>query len=120
MAYFFFWGGGGGEAELILRIWGAKENCMLRELRIFLSGILGDQCIIFRDQGSTNPLDGLTNAYCNGISTLFYVEISVHSSEKILVEIQILLFLFLGESLYYKSATYASEIHGWIHKNKHI
>ena len=43
-----------GKAELILRIWGAKEN-IFRELRYFLSGILGDKCIIFRDQGSTDP-----------------------------------------------------------------
>ena len=38
-----------GEAELILRIWGAKENTF-RELRNFYH-----QCIIFRDQGSTDP-----------------------------------------------------------------
>ena len=44
-----------GEAELILRIWGAKEN-IFREKRYFLSGSWGDQCIIFRDQGSTDPL----------------------------------------------------------------
>ena len=43
-----------GEAELILKIWGAKENTF-RELRNFLSGIWRDQCIIFRDQGSTDP-----------------------------------------------------------------
>ena len=39
-----------GEAELFLRIWGAKENTF-RELRNFLLGIWGDQCIVFRDQG---------------------------------------------------------------------
>ena len=44
-----------GEAESILRIWGAKKNTFT-ELRNFLSGIWGDQCIIFRDQGSTDPL----------------------------------------------------------------
>ena len=38
-----------GEAELILRIWGAKENTF-RELRNFYH-----QCIIFRDQWSTTP-----------------------------------------------------------------
>ena len=43
-----------GEAELILRILGAKEKAF-RELRNRLSGIWGDQCIIFRDQGSTDP-----------------------------------------------------------------
>ena len=49
-----FW----GEAELILRIRGAKEN-IFRELRYFLLGIWGDKCIIFRDQGSTDPPGGL-------------------------------------------------------------
>ena len=44
-----------GEAELILRIWGVKEDTF-RELRNFLLGIWGDQCIVFRDQGSTYPL----------------------------------------------------------------
>ena len=43
-----------GEAELILRIWGVKEN-KFNELRNFLSGIWGDQRIIIRDQGSTDP-----------------------------------------------------------------
>ena len=43
-----------GEAELILRIWGAKEKTF-RELRNFLSGIWGDPCIIFRDKGSPDP-----------------------------------------------------------------
>ena len=47
-----------GEAEVILGIWGAKEKSF-RELRYFLSGSLGDQCIIFRDQGSTDPPGGL-------------------------------------------------------------
>ena len=44
-----------GEADLILRIWGAKENTF-REMRTFLSGIWRDQCIIFRDQGSLDRL----------------------------------------------------------------
>ena len=54
-----------GEAELILRIWGAKEN-IFRELRYFLSGIWGDKCIIFRDQGSTDPpgASDLINVIC--------------------------------------------------------
>ena len=47
-----------GEAELILRILGAKENAF-RELRNFFKGFGGDQCIIFRDQGSTDPPGGL-------------------------------------------------------------
>ena len=38
-----------GEAELISRIWGAKENTF-RELRNFLSGIWGDQCIVSRER----------------------------------------------------------------------
>ena len=46
--------GNWGEAELILGTWGAKEN-IFRELRYFLSGSWGDQCIIFRDPGSTDP-----------------------------------------------------------------
>ena len=32
------------------------EKYTFRELRNFHSGNLGDQCIIFRDQGSTDPL----------------------------------------------------------------
>ena len=48
--------GNWGEAELILRIWGAKKNTF-RELRNFLSGIWRDQWIFFRDQGpQTTPL----------------------------------------------------------------
>ena len=47
-----FWGIW-GEAELILRIWGAKENYF--QGAEVLSGIRGDKCIIFRDQGSTDP-----------------------------------------------------------------
>ena len=41
-----------GEAELFLGIWGAKAN-NFREKRKLFSGSLGDQCIIFRDLGST-------------------------------------------------------------------
>ena len=43
-----------GEAELFLGIWGAKANSF-REKRKLFSGIRGDQCIIFRDLGSTYP-----------------------------------------------------------------
>ena len=43
-----------GEAELFLGIWGAKAN-NFREKRILFSGSWGDQCIIFRDLGSTYP-----------------------------------------------------------------
>ena len=43
-----------GEAGLFSGIWGAKTNTF-REPRQLFSGIWGDQCIIFRDQGSTDP-----------------------------------------------------------------
>ena len=46
-----------GEAEQFLGIWGAKAN-NLRETRKLFSGIWGDQCIIFRDLGSTYPPGG--------------------------------------------------------------
>ena len=49
-----FW----GEAELILRIWGPNTwGNTFSALRNFLSGIWGDQYIIFRDQGNTDPWD---------------------------------------------------------------
>ena len=51
--WLIFWGIW-GEAELTLRIRGAKKNTF-RDLRNFLSGIWVDQCIIFRHQGSTAP-----------------------------------------------------------------
>ena len=41
-------------AELMLRIWGAKA-IHYRGYGNFLSGICGDQYIIFREQGSTDP-----------------------------------------------------------------
>ena len=44
-----------GEAELFLGIWGAKAT-IFRETRTLFAGRRGDQCIIFRDQGSTDPL----------------------------------------------------------------
>ena len=43
-----------GEAELFLGIWRAKENTF-RETRKLFAGTRGDLCIIFRDQGSTDP-----------------------------------------------------------------
>ena len=43
-----------GEAKLFLGIWGAKANTF-RETRTLFAGRRGDQCIIFRDQGSTDP-----------------------------------------------------------------
>ena len=47
-----------GEAELFLGIWGAKANTF-REARTLFAGRRGDQCIIFRDLGSTDPPGGL-------------------------------------------------------------
>ena len=49
LIFFGIW----GEAELILRIWVAKN--IFREMRYFLSGSWGDQCIVFRDQGEHIP-----------------------------------------------------------------
>ena len=46
----YFW----GEAELFLGIWGAKANTF-RETGTLFAGRRGDQCIILRDQGSTDP-----------------------------------------------------------------
>ena len=46
-----------GEAELFLGIWGANPNAF-REMRTLFAGRRGDQCIIFRDQGSTDPPGG--------------------------------------------------------------
>ena len=43
-----------GEAGRFLGIWGAKANTF-RETRTLFAGRRGDQCIIFRDQGSTDP-----------------------------------------------------------------
>ena len=43
-----------GEAELFLGIWGVKANTF-RETRTLSAGRRGDQCIILRDQESTDP-----------------------------------------------------------------
>ena len=43
-----------GEAELFLGIWGVNANTF-RETRTLFAGRPGDQCIIFRDQGSKDP-----------------------------------------------------------------
>ena len=64
MAYIFdFWvfGGGGGEAELILRIWGAKKK-YYQGAEEFSFMELGTSMYYFQDQGSTDPppLGGLT------------------------------------------------------------
>ena len=53
-----------GEAELILRILGAKKNTF-RELRNFLSGIWGDQCIIFQGSWEYRAPGGLTESTGN-------------------------------------------------------
>ena len=52
--WLIFWGIW-GEAELILRIWGAKEK-YFQGAEVLFSGIWGDKFIIFRDKGSTDPL----------------------------------------------------------------
>ena len=52
-----FWGIW-GEAELILRIWGANEK-YFQGAEVLSFRDLGDKCIIFRDQGSTDPPGGL-------------------------------------------------------------
>ena len=54
LIFFWIW----GEAELFLGTWGAKANTV-RETRTLFAGRRGDQCIIFRDQGSTDPPGGL-------------------------------------------------------------
>ena len=54
--WLIFWGIC-GEVELVLRIWGAKEK-YFKGAEEFSSRIWGDQCIIFRDQGSTDPPGG--------------------------------------------------------------
>ena len=59
----FLWICGG--AELILGICGERQNTF-RELRIF-SGIWGDQCIIFREQGSTDPSGDLNIGIVKGV-----------------------------------------------------
>ena len=43
-----------GEAIISLGIWGAKANTF-RETKNLFAGRWGDECIIFRDQGSTDP-----------------------------------------------------------------
>ena len=52
--WLIFWGRW-GEAELFLGILGANANTF-RGTRTLFSGRRGDQRIIFRDQGSTDPL----------------------------------------------------------------
>ena len=46
-----------GEAVLFLGIWEAKANTF-RETRKLFAMRRGDECIIFRDQGSTDPPSG--------------------------------------------------------------
>ena len=60
LAYIF---GDFGRSWINFKIWGAKENTF-RELRNFLSGIWEDRCIIFRDQGSTDPPGSLMTKNC--------------------------------------------------------
>ena len=44
---------------------GEQRQNTFREPRQLFSGIWGDQCIIFRDQGSTDPPGGLRNVSGN-------------------------------------------------------
>ena len=55
--WLIFWGIW-GEAELILRILGAKEK-YFQGAEVLSFRVWGDKCIIFRDQGSTDPTGGL-------------------------------------------------------------
>ena len=55
----YFW----REAELFLGIWGAKANTF-RETRTLFAGRQGDQCIMFRDQGSTDLLGASSLKIC--------------------------------------------------------
>ena len=56
-----------GEAEQFLWIWGAKTNTF-RETKSLFAGRRGDQCIIFRDQGSTDPPWGASSMHVVFIS----------------------------------------------------
>ena len=59
-----------GATELFLGIWGAKAN-NFREKRKLFSGSWGDQCIIFRDLGSTYPPRGASwMCVCTGDNPL--------------------------------------------------
>ena len=52
------------EAELILRIWVAKEK-YFQGAEVLSFREFGDQCIIFRDKGSTDPPGGLKTLFMN-------------------------------------------------------
>ena len=56
-----------GEAALFLGIWGAKANTFRETMKLF-AGRWGDECIIFRDQWSTDPppMGGLNMPHCCG------------------------------------------------------
>ena len=60
LAYIF---GDFGRSWINFKDWGAKENTF-RELRNFHSEIWEDRCIIFRDQGSTDPPGSLMTKNC--------------------------------------------------------
>ena len=53
---YLYFRGTWGESELIVGIWGAKTNYF--QGAGDFSGIWGDQRIIFREQGSTDPMGG--------------------------------------------------------------
>ena len=67
-----FWGIW-GEAELFLGTWGAKAYTF-REMRKLFAGRQGDQCIIFRDQGRTDPPGG---PHLKSVGLEFFSEFSV-------------------------------------------
>ena len=49
---------GSGEKLVFFKGFGEQRQNTFREPRQLFSGIWGDQCIIFRDQGSTDPPGG--------------------------------------------------------------
>ena len=53
--------GGCGEKLVCFYGFGEQRQNTFREPRQLFSGIWGNQCIIFRDQGSTDPPGGLNN-----------------------------------------------------------
>ena len=70
MTYIF---GDLGRCWSIFRDLGSKDKILLG--RQLFSGIWGDQCIVFRDQGSTDPPGGLYAVY-NILKSVAYAEIT--------------------------------------------
>ena len=59
----YFWGS--GEKLVFFKGFGEHKQNTLREPRQLFSGIWGDKCIIFRDQGSTDPPWGASLKHLN-------------------------------------------------------